>query len=124
MQRFDLKPGTETFTASPVFVSNSIQARSIQVCFPHREFAITKTFEELDFPYCIDGEPFAVAIENTLVIIRHPDWSLMGVGTSVFEALLSLMSEARELGVIMREMPIESLDFETLRLKNFVVQFQ
>ncbi len=70
----------------------------------------------------IGGETFFVEIEDRTVYLRHPVWSLLGAGASLFDAERDLRAEARELVEVMSEMPLRSLDYEALRLYEFVLR--
>lgn len=72
--------------------------------------------------YQIRDEEFFLEMEDDLVYIRHPHWSLMGVGATLREAHESLLEEAGEIAEIFLRSDPASLTYEALRLRDFALQ--
>ena len=70
----------------------------------------------------IAGERFFIEIEEDVVYVRHPRWSLMGAGDSIVAAEKELRSEARELAEVMSGIPPHTLDPEAFQLYRFVLR--
>lgn len=70
----------------------------------------------------IAGEGFFVETDGPTVYLRHPRWSLLGAGRSLFEAERDLRSEAAELAQVMSDMPLRELDYDALQLFHFVLR--
>lgn len=70
----------------------------------------------------IRGERFFVERDNGRYYIRHPRWSLLGVGDSLGAAQRSLLEEASELAVVMRDMSPATMDLEARRLIRYVLR--
>lgn len=68
----------------------------------------------------LHGESFNVSVEEGLVTLSHPEWSLMGMGASVAEAEAALIVEALELREVMRAIPAESLNDAARAMKDFL----
>jgi hypothetical protein len=68
----------------------------------------------------LHGESFIVSVEDGVVILSHPVWSLMGIGASLTEAEAALIAEAFELRDVMRTIPEESLNGGAHRMKEFL----
>lgn len=70
----------------------------------------------------IAGERFYLEIEDDQVYLRHPRWSLLGIGDTEADAEQDLRTEAACLAEVLLEMPVETLDFDTLSLRDFVLR--
>ena len=69
----------------------------------------------------IGGETFFVEVERRRVYLKHPHWSLMGVGRTLLEAERALRDEA---GMVVRVYGRKSptaLDYDALRLYHFAL---
>jgi len=70
----------------------------------------------------IRGEPFFVERDNGTYYIRHPRWSLLGVGDSLGAAQRSLLEEASQLAMVMQGMSPATMDLEARRLLRYVLR--
>ena len=71
----------------------------------------------------IAGEAFDIKQDDSgSITLLHPTWSLIGEGSSLLEAEQDLLSEAIELADLYLDFPLESLDYEALRLRNFLLR--
>ena len=73
-------------------------------------------------PYRFRGERFDLEIDDGIFSLRHPRWSLMGTGTTLLEAEIDLLDEAREVVHAILELPITTLSFEAFRLREFLLR--
>lgn len=73
-------------------------------------------------PYQFHGERFDLEIDDGVLSLRHPRWSLMGTGKTLIEAETDLLDEAREVAHAMLELPIATLSFEAFRLREFLLR--
>jgi hypothetical protein len=68
----------------------------------------------------IFGEPFVLEFEDDEVYLRHPRWSLIGAGSSLLEAEMDLLAEARDLSEVLLKVPHANLDPEAMSLRDFL----
>ena len=74
-----------------------------------------------DQPVIIHGELFSAALESGLVVLVHPQWSLVGAGETVEEAREDLLHNARELATEMRDDDPSSLSEQAKLMRDFVL---
>lgn len=72
----------------------------------------------------IAGEPFLVEQEDGLTYLTHARWSLLGAGHSVSEARDDLLTEARQLALLMKGDDVSALSGDAARLREFVLGLQ
>jgi hypothetical protein len=72
----------------------------------------------------IEGEAFALELEDGLVYLRHRHWSLVGVGRSALEAEKDLRREASELRDVMRALAPGQLSPDALALRDYLLRFR
>lgn len=70
----------------------------------------------------VAGEPFSVEDVEGDVLLSHPMWSLMGRGADMAAAEANLYDEAAELAEVFLALPVEKLDSEALRLRQFLLK--
>ena len=66
------------------------------------------------------GEPFRVIVDDGTFIVKHLKWSLVGVGDTLEQAVLALLTEAREVAPYYVTEADDSLSPEAVRLKYFL----
>jgi len=81
-----------------------------------------KTKKLAETPYRIAGETFFLAIRRGRVTIRHPQWSLMGVGKTLADAEVALWREAAGIMRVYGAMPPATLDDEAARQFAFALR--
>ncbi len=70
------------------------------------------------------GERFRIELDDQGdVMVIHPVWSLMGTGSTLQEATLDLMAEARELAEMLVDAAVTDLDHQGNRMRGFVLPF-
>ena len=70
----------------------------------------------------IGGELFYIEIEGDVIYLRHPMWSLVGMGNTFYEAERNLRADARELAEVMAAMPLNTMDYDALDLFRYVLR--
>jgi len=70
----------------------------------------------------IGGEIFYIEIEDGAIYLRHPMWSLVGVGNTIYEAERNLRADASELAEVMAALPLNSMDHDALDLFRYVLR--
>ena len=70
----------------------------------------------------IGGEMFFIEIEDGFIYLRHPMWSLVGIGNTIYEAERNLRADARELAEVMSAMPLNTMDHDALDLFRYVLR--
>lgn len=68
----------------------------------------------------IKEEKFIIEFENELCYLSHPKWSLVGMGNNLCEAEIDLIKEAKIIAPNFINVPINSLNNEALRLRDFL----
>lgn len=68
----------------------------------------------------IAGERFYLELEDGLVYLQHPTWSLLGYGETLEEAVSSLYTDARELAEVFLEFEISTLSYDAFRMRDFL----
>ena len=71
----------------------------------------------------VRGERFRVEFEEDVVHVVHPRWSLAGAGSTLAEAFVDLLVDARELAHVMADFDPATLDEDASALRNFVLAF-
>jgi hypothetical protein len=66
------------------------------------------------------GESFNAVRDGDTLIVKHPKWSLVGVGDTPEEAFLSLMTEAKEIAPFYVSEPDNALSPDAIALKRFL----
>ncbi len=69
----------------------------------------------------IEGEMFAVRIEDGMVTIAHQRWSLFGSGATLRAAEDDLWSELGEVATVMLAQHSEDLSPDANQLRNFAL---
>ena len=72
--------------------------------------------------HLIQGEPFLREVDGDEIILSHSKWSLVGIGSTVLEAEADLLDEVHDLTQIYLTIPVESLDQDGYRLRNFLLR--
>lgn len=80
----------------------------------------TKTLREI--PYRLDGEMFFAEVRKNRVTIKHPRWSLMGVGKNLGDAEIDLRREAAGVMRVYGAMSPRQLDDEAARQLAFALR--
>ena len=72
----------------------------------------------------VGGEPVTISMDadTGLVIIRHPKWSLVGVGKDLAEAVADLRQECLDLWAVMHDDDPAELSAEAKRLRDWLLQ--
>jgi hypothetical protein len=66
------------------------------------------------------GERFNVEHDGKTVIVKHPQWSLVGIGRNQGEATAALLTEAQEVAPFYVLEPDKSLSPDGIELKRFL----
>lgn len=69
------------------------------------------------------GETFYITTEAGQVFLAHPRWSLMGSGSSLYEAELDLIDEARALADALVDADPATLDRNATAMRRFALGF-
>ena len=69
----------------------------------------------------LNGEQFHIENDHGLVVLTHPQWSLVGIGSSLEAASAHLLSEARELAELMARDDIEMLSESAVAMREFAI---
>lgn len=93
--------------------------------FPLQEHSMMGSRVERQARLTLEGEVFLVEwdAEDEVVHIRHPKWSLGGVGETLLEAEIDLIREAQELAEVMMPMRPAELDESARALSGFALRF-
>ena len=70
----------------------------------------------------IAGESFDVEQDDGDIVISHRLWSLAGRGKSLASAEADLFKEASELAEVFLPIPVEKLDWNASRLREFLLK--
>ena len=68
----------------------------------------------------IAGEFFLIEHEEGSIYLRHPHWSLVGVGHDLLSAREDLLQEAAELMEVLRTMPLDTFGRDLLALREYL----
>jgi hypothetical protein len=75
-------------------------------------------------PISLLGEQFFADEEGGRIYITHPQWSLVGMGRTVPDAIIDLLTEARELALAMKDDDERTLSPQALRFREYVLNFR
>jgi hypothetical protein len=78
------------------------------------------TFQEANNTVSLFGECFEVMVSDGTFIIRHPKWSLVGMGENPGDAFHSLLGQAKEIAPFYVSESDESLSPDAIELKHYL----
>lgn len=74
---------------------------------------INKTIE-------INGELFDIEIEEKTFVLTHPQWSIIGTGNTLYDAILDLINEAKTILKNYISVPITEMNEDAIYFREFL----
>lgn len=78
--------------------------------------------KKIKHTYMISEEPFILEKSGNKIILSHEKWSLYSEGRNLLEAEIKLIEEAKELSEVFLKIPVSSLDFNAMELRDFLLR--